>query len=261
AIFQPAEEVGEGAAEMVDAGAVDGVDSIVALHVAPDLPFGHLGIRFGVLTAYCQEIDVTIRGVGGHAARPHLTVDPIAAAAQFLTSVYQLMPRSLDARDPVVVSFGAISGGINCNVIPDRVILRGTLRTMGSASAERVRERLARIARGVAEATLAEIELTFTGETEAVHNDPSVTETCALAAREVVGAERVEEIPLPSMGAEDFSGYLDHTPGCMMRLGVAGGDETSHHLHSPHFDIDERALVVGAKVLAHSLIHLARHGS
>lgn len=258
AIFQPAEEVGEGAAEMVGAGAVDGVDAIVALHVAPDLPVGHVGVRFGVLTAYCQEIDVTIRGMGGHAARPHLTIDPIAAAAQFVMSVYQLMPRSLDARDPVVVSFGAIAGGTNSNVIPDRVILRGTLRTMGSASAERVRERLARIARGVAETTLAEIDLTFTGETGAVRNDPNVTKACAQAAREVVGSDRVEEILLPSMGGEDFSGYLDHTPGCMMRLGVAGGDETRHHLHSPHFDIDEQALILGAKILAHSLVYLAQ---
>jgi amidohydrolase len=257
-IFQPAEEVGEGAFEMVEAGAVADVEAIVALHVAPDLGVGRVALRHGVMTAFCQDILVEVRGRGGHAARPHLTIDPIAAAAQLVTAIYQALPRSIDARDPVVVSFGAIAGGSNSNVIPEHVFLRGTLRTMGRASAIRVRERLAQIARGIAEATRTEIDLAFGLENDAVVNDVRVSETCIRAAGEVVGAEKVENIPLPSMGAEDFSGYLDRTPGCLLRLGVAPNAEGGPPLHSPHFDIDERALAIGAKVLAHSAILLAQ---
>ncbi len=221
AIFQPAEEVGEGAAEMVAAGAVEGVDSIVALHVAPELVVGRVALRRGFATAYCQEIDVTIRGEAGHAARPHLTVDPIAAAAQFIGAVYQAMPRAFDSREPTVVSFGSIAGGSNANVIPDRVALRGTLRTMGRATAQKVRERLAQIAHGVAEASRAEVVLAFGSGTDSVINDLRVSDICAQAAGEVVGDDQVEFLALPSMGGEDFSGYLDHARGCMLRLGVA----------------------------------------
>ncbi|AGA29744.1 M20 metallopeptidase family protein [Singulisphaera acidiphila] len=257
AIFQPAEEVGEGALEMVSAGAIEGVRSIVALHVAPDLQVGRVALRRGVMTAFCQEFDVTVRGVGGHAARPHLTHDSIAASAQLVSAVYQLMPRSIDSRDPVVVSFGAIAGGTNSNVIPDRVHLRGTIRTLGRASAAKVRERLAQIARGVAEATLCFLDLSFGIETDAVVNDAHIADLCSQAAEEVVGIDQVEDIPLPSMGAEDFSGYLTRIPGCLLRLGVANGDRWPP-LHSPDFDIDERALVLGAKLLARSAVLLAR---
>ena len=209
------------------------------------------------MTAFCQEFEVTVRGVGGHAARPHLTYDSIAASAQFINSVYQLMPRSIDSRDSVVVSFGAIAGGTNSNVIPDRVHLRGTIRTMGRVTAAKVRERLGQIASGVASATLCFLDLSFGIETDAVVNDAHVTDLCRQAAEEVAGIDQVETIPLPSMGAEDFSGYLTRAPGCLFRLGVANGDRWPS-LHSPDFDIDERALVLGAKILARSAVLLAR---
>jgi amidohydrolase len=256
-LFQPAEEVGEGAAEMVSAGAVEQIDSIVALHVAPELLVGRVALRLGVMTAFCQEIDVAVRGAGGHAARPHLTRDPIAAAAQFVSAVYQSLPRAIDSRDPVVVSFGAIAGGSNSNVIPDRVVLRGTLRTLGRVTAGRARERLTQIAHGIAEATRTEIDLAFGRETDAVVNDPRVSERCIRAAEEVVGVGQVDDILQPSMGGEDFSGYLGQSPGCLLRLGVAEA-EPWPALHSARFDIDERALALGAKILARSAVLLAR---
>jgi len=256
AIFQPAEEVGEGAREMVEAGAVEGVDSILALHVAPDLPTGSLALRDGVMTAYCQAVQVTIRGLGGHGARPHLAHDPIAAAAQFLNLVYQSIPRFHNAHDPVVVSFGSIHGGNSPNVIPDLVQLNGTIRTLGSHSAEKVRERLSQIASGVTQTSHCPFEVTFDAATDAVENDPRVSKVCRTAAAEVVGPDQVKEIPVPSMGGEDFSGYLKRVPGCLLRLGVAG-DSTWPLLHSPHFDIDETAIALGARVLARSLVLLA----
>jgi amidohydrolase len=260
AIFQPAEEVGEGAEEMVAAGAVDNARAVVALHVDPDLAVGRVAQRSGVMTAFCSDLQVTVRGVGGHAARPNLSTDPIAAAVQFVATVYQLVPRSVDAREAAVVTFGAIHGGGSANVIPERVDLLGTVRTLSWTAAVRVEERLRQIGGGVAEATGTEIDIRLDRGTDAVVNDPAVTAVCALAAAEVVGPDHVLAIPLPSMGGEDFAAYLAHAPGCMMRLGVASDDRPRQSLHSAYFDVDERALAIGAKILARSVVLLSEQG-
>ncbi len=256
AVLQPAEEIGEGAFEMIAAGAMENVRAIAALHVDPDLESGQVAYRAGILTAHCQEIAITIKGMGGHAARPHLSVDQIGVAVGLINSIYQFVPRSLDSRDPTVITFGCIQGGTSANVIPEEVKLMGTIRTLSRAAAARLEDQVMRIARGYSEASGATIDVTFRRGTEAVTNDPAVTVTCVEAAREVVGAANVVEIPLPSMGGEDFSGYLKHAPGCLMRLGVAAADSPRHFLHSPLFDIDEHALMIGAKVLAHSVVLL-----
>jgi amidohydrolase len=259
AIFQPAEEVSEGALEMIEGGAVEDVRGIVALHVDPELSVGRIGHRTGPPTAACQEVRIGVRGVGGHGARPHLSVDPIAVAAQLVTMLYQVLPRSVDARDPSVVSFGCIRGGTSPNIIPDEVELQGTIRTFTDRAAAMVEERIAQVARGLATATRSEIEVTYRRSTEAVINDPEITAACVQAARQVAGAANVEEIRLPSMGGEDFSGYLKYVPGCLLRLGVASLDRPRHSLHSQHFDIDEAALALGARLLAHSVVLLSSH--
>jgi amidohydrolase len=257
AIFQPAEEVSEGAEEMIEAGAMEDVRSIVALHVDPELSVGRVGQRVGTLTAACQEVQVMIRGVGGHAARPHLSVDPIAVAAQFISSLYQFLPRSVDARDPSVMTFGCIRGGTSPNIIPEEVELLGTIRTLSDRAAAQVEERITQLARGLSTASRCTIDVVFRQGTAAVVNDPEVTAACVQAAGQVVGPSHVEEIRLPSMGGEDFSGYLKHARGCLLRLGVASLDRPRYALHSPHFDIDEGALAIGARVLAHSVVLLS----
>jgi amidohydrolase len=254
ALFQPAEETAEGANEMIAAGAVEGVRAIVAIHVDPDLPVGQVAERTGVMTAFCQDLQVMTRGVGGHAT------DPIAVAVQFVSAVYQFVPRSVDAREAAVVTFGMIRGGASPNVIPETVELRGTVRTLSWPAAAKVEKRLRQIGRGLAEASGTAVEVTLNRGSDAVVNDPIVTAICARAAAEVVGADHVVSIPLPSLGGEDFAAYLAHAPGCLLRLGVAGEDRRRHFLHSPHFDIDERALAIGARVLARSVVLLAEQG-
>ncbi|MEO6808753.1 MAG: amidohydrolase [Isosphaeraceae bacterium] len=256
-IFQPAEEVAEGAFEMVEAGAMEGVGAVIAFHVNPDREVGRIGGRVGALTAYCEELAVTIQGEGGHSARPHQCIDPIAAAAQFINLVYQAVPRSIDVRDPVVVTFGSIVGGVNANVIPNLVRLQGTIRTVSLATNAKVKERLVNLADSLALATGTRIHLDFRHPLEGVINDPDVTATFLRAAAEVIGADRIDTIPLPSMGGEDFAGYLTHAPGAMLRLGIATPGQPRHLLHTPLFDIDERALVLGAKVMARGVVLLA----
>ena len=142
AIFQPAEEVGEGAFEMIAAGAMENVRAVVALHVDPDTAAGRIAYRHGRSHRVLPGAAGRDQGQGGHAARPHQSVDPIGVASQFITSVYQFVPRSVDSRDPVVVTFGSIQGGTSANVIPEQVLLKGTIRTLSEAAAAQVGERI-----------------------------------------------------------------------------------------------------------------------
>jgi amidohydrolase len=257
-LFQPSEETAKGAFEMIDAGALEGVKNIIAYHVDPQLCVGHVAICSGPLTACCDELAVTIFGRGGHAARPHHTTDPIAVSTQFVQSVYQFIPRTIDSRMPAVVSFGTIRGGDASNVIPDKVELGGTIRTLSRNATDKVREKIRHIAHGLSEASGTDIEVRFLGGPDAVINDSEVTDVFALAAKEVVGKAAVNQIDLPSMGGEDFAGYLDHVPGALMRIGVAPPTGPETVLHSPTFDIDENALLIGAKIMARAVILLAR---
>ncbi len=258
AIFQPAEETGEGALEMIAEGAVENTRGLVAFHVDPERPVGQVGSRHGEMTACCQEFDVVIRGHGGHAARPHHSTDPIAAAVHFVSDVYQMVPRVVDSRVPVVVTFGVIRGGENPNVIPEQVLLRGTARTLTTEAGETVRRFLARLARCVGDITETTIEIEFYPGPDAVVNDPRVTDLLNRAAAEVVGSENVHHIPKPSMGGEDFAAYGKRVPISLMRLGVASSDVAEEFLHSPRFDIDERALSVGAKIMARAMVLMAK---
>jgi amidohydrolase len=242
---------------MIQYGALHGVRSVITLHVDPDRPVGRVGLREGAMTAACQDIDVRIRGKGGHAARPHQSNDPIAAAAYFINDVYRFVPRAVDSRDPVVVTFGVIHGGELPNVIPDEVLLRGTIRTLTRQAREEVKKLLERIRHGISEITATQIEFTFDDGIDGVHNDERLTKAMWQAATEVVGRDRVDHIPQPSMGAEDFATYLEHVPGCLLRLGVAAENRPRFGLHSPSFDLDEQALVIGAKILARTLVLLA----
>ena len=256
-LFQPAEETCEGARSMVEQGAIDDVDAILALHVDPERPTGEIGLRDGILTADCDEIDFDIRGQGGHAARPHHTIDPIATAAQLINALYQFVPRSIDSRDPAVFTVGKISGGYAHNVIPERVQLSGTLRAIGQDTRERIKERIREIAHGVSESSGARIIIEFSNSLGSVNNDPRINAVLTSAASSVLGGSGVKIIDKPSMGSEDFGVYLEKVPGAMMRLGCAKPDESSHFLHSPTFDIDERALVLGPRIILRAVLLLS----
>lgn len=254
AIFQPAEETCQGAMEMLGAGAVEGVGAIFGLHVDPTRPLGEIGIRSGVLTANCDELIVMIRGRGGHAARPHLTVDPIAAAVKLVSAIYQNMPRAQDSQDATVVSITEIHGGDTANSIPDCVRLRGTVRTLCREVRQASMDHLRRLAAGVQQITGADIDVQFGAGSPSVLNDPQLTDMLARAAALVVGQDGVAAIPRPSMGSEDFAFYLEHVPGAMMRLGCASPRCGQAGLHSPSFDLDEESLRIGAKVLARAAV-------
>ena len=253
-IFQPSEESGRGAREIVEFGALEGVQAIVALHVDPQTPVGRVGITPGPRTALCQDFSIQVRGRGGHGARPHLTVDPIATAAQLITLIYQDIPRQTDSRDPVVVSIGLISGGHSANVIPDTVALKGTIRSLSQAVGAQARQTLERVCAGLAGVSGAEILARFDPMLNGVTNDPRISTFCLSVARELLGTDQVSTDDRPSMGSEDFADYLSVVPGCMISLGVrpTGGKVTP--LHTNTFDIDEAALLLGAHLLTRVVV-------
>ncbi|MBI1355171.1 MAG: amidohydrolase [Acidobacteria bacterium] len=254
AVFQPAEETASGAYDMIEGGALDGVAAIFALHVDPSRPVGQVGVRDGAFTASCDWLEIVVRGQGGHAARPHESVDPIVAATQLIGALYAFVPRAVDSQEPAVLTIGRIQGGYSANVIPDQVELSGTLRTLSPAVRERVKQRIRELAHGLEQASGAQISVEFRRGLAGVYNDAAATAVVRRAARDALGPENVVEIPRPSMGGEDFAGYLERIPGAMFRLGVRSDRVGKEPLHSPLFDIDEAALAWGAKILARALI-------
>jgi amidohydrolase len=248
-IFQPAEETGDGAKAMMATGALEQVAAILAVHVDPTRRAGTIGVRSGPLTASCDDMRI-----GGHAARPHESNDPIAAAAELVSTIYQFIPRATDSQDAVVVSFGQIHGGQNNNVIPEEVMLEGTVRTLNRDVREKTVTHIRTLAHGIEQVTGATVEISFRRGSPSVQNDEELTELISQVATDVLGANNVTTMPRPSMGSEDFAYYLERVPGTMFRLGAAGENGTWPGLHTPTFDVDERCLGVGAKILARAVV-------
>lgn len=257
-IFQPAEETSRGARAMVAAGALAGVEAIVSLHVDPTRRVGTVGVRPGVFTASCDAMRIVVNGRGGHSARPHESTDPIAAAAQLISTFYQYIPRATDSQDAVVVSFGQIHGGQNANVIPEQVVLEGTVRTLDRKVREKTLAQIRVLAKGIEQVTGTKLEVCFERGTPSIYNNDELTKLVADVAFQLLGAENVVLLSRPSMGSEDFAIYLEHTRGTMFRLGAAGEDGPLPGLHTPTFDVDERCLVIGAKILARSVLQWAK---
>lgn len=257
-LFQPAEEEALGAHWLVEQGAVDDCRAVLAQHVDPDRQLGTVGIKYGMLTSHCDAIEIIIDGHGGHAARPHQTRDPVVAAAHLVTALYEFLPRFVDARDPVVFTVGKLSAGTLGNVIPGRAEIAASLRTLRQETRQRVQERIESIAHGVQEASGTTIHLRFHSSIDGVLNDRKCTAALEAASRRVLGDEAIQHIELSSMGAEDFSAYLTRVPGAMLRLGCAPPGFTAPHLHAPDFDIDERVLAIGTRILLSAALTLAK---
>ncbi len=257
-LYQHAEEVSPGgAAEMVSFGAVEGVDAILALHCDPELEVGRVGLREGHLTAAFDRFEIKILGKSGHGARPHHCTDPVRVATQVANALYQVPNQYFDSRDSVVLSIGSIHAGDSPNVIPEQVTMQGTIRTLSQETRSKMEPLLQKIIGGICMGHSASYELDIESGAPSVFNDSKVIGVVEDVAKSILGETGVYEIPLPSMGGEDFSYYLQHTPGAMFRLGTAGpGPRARHFLHSSKFDVDERAIGIGARILARSALEL-----
>jgi amidohydrolase len=257
-VFQPAEETSTGARSMINQGVLDGVEAIIALHVDPFIEVGRVGLRNGPLTSACKSFQVTIRGRSGHSARPYEAVDPIPAATTLVDLFYQLAPRSIDSRYPLALTVASIQAGNSFNAIPDEATLAGTLRAARLVDLESVQRRMDAVVSGTGQATGCDIELEFKHSCPATDNDPRLVQAIAVSADEALGAGSAEWLDVPSLGGEDFAYYQELIPGAIVRIGAALEDARARRpLHSSLFDVDERAIVAGGKLILASLLRLA----
>ena len=252
-LFQPAEEVAQGASWMVQDKAMDNVSAILSLHVFPSIPAGKVGIRYGALTAAADELDIIIVGESGHGARPHEAIDAIWIAAQVITTLQQAISRTQNPLRPVVLSIGQINGGRAPNVIADSVKLRGTVRSLHPETRANLPLWIEKIVGNVCASYGAQYEVNYRPGTPGVQNDLALSQLLQTAAEEAWGSDRVQVLTEPSLGAEDFSLYLEHAPGSMFRLGVGYEDRAINYpLHHPQFEVNESAIVTGVVTLAYS---------
>lgn len=252
-LFQPGEEKNPGGASyMIRDGALQNPvpQGIIGLHVHPGLPFGKLSFRKGRVMASADELYVTIKSSGGHAATPHQTVDTVLVAAQLITSLQSIISRNRNPQNPSVLSICSIHGGNTTNVIPSEVKLMGTFRAMDEEWRFKAHELMMLQAKGLAIATGAEIDFKVDVGYPTVDNEPVITEAAWKLADEYMGTENVEETEL-RMGAEDFGYYSQVIPGCFFRLGVRNESiDAIHNVHTPVFKVDEDAIAHGVGMMA-----------
>ncbi len=252
-IFQPAEEIAQGANWMRNEKVLDGVKALFGVHVYPDLSVGKIGIKSGTFTAAAAELEIDIIGNGGHGARPHEGIDSIWIAAKVISGLQEAISRRLDALKPVVISFGKISGGNAFNVIAERVKLLGTVRCLDSKLYEQLPQWIEAIVKNIAANYGAQACINFNSIAPPVYNDPELTNLLFACAKNFLEEDNIVYLENPSLGAEDFAFFLQDVPGTMFRLGVAG-ERGCAPLHSGLFSLDERSLELGIKILSHSIM-------
>jgi amidohydrolase len=260
-LFQPSEEVGDeegvsGAPRMIEDGAMEGVDMVIALHVDPATPVGDIHISDGPSSGGVDSWYGRIIGKGGHGAKPNETIDPFYLAAHVVIALNAIVSRRLHPFDPAVVSIGMLNGGFTQNVIPDRVDISGTLRYTGSTVQEQIQDEIRR-AFELVRPLGGTYELIFEVGSPPMINHPNASELIKAVATDLLGKEHVSAIP-KELSAEDFGAFTQIAPGAMFTLGTRiEGDQ--RYLHHPRLDLDERALPLGTAMLAEAVLRFLRN--
>lgn len=256
-LFQSAEEINAGAKQMIDQGALDGVDEIYGLHNLPTLSAGKFATRYGPLMGSVDRIEIFIEGKGGHGAIPDQSIDPVVCASAIVMGLQTAVSREISPFDPAVVTIGSLKAGDANNVIPHRAELTGTIRTFSPEVQVKMEERLRRIIEEIASAYRCKAELKYIEQTPVlVNHDLAVKHVEDTLVQQFAQPALVEAAP--TMAGEDFSIYLNHVPGCFFWLGSGPekGAEDRFGLHHPQFDINESCLAYGVSAMAE--IALAR---
>jgi amidohydrolase len=249
-IFQPAEEVPGGALDVLAAGGISSVDRVFALHCDPKLDVGKVGTRTGPITAACDKVKVKLAGPGGHTARPHLTADLVYALGKIITELPAALSRRADPRSGLSLVWGRVSAGSAPNAIPDVGVVEGTVRCLDDTAWHAVPVMLKELTESVAGAYGVTPELTYVRSVPPAVNEAVSTSMVAAAADRVLGPGALATAP-QSLGGEDFAWYLESIPGSLFRLGTRRpGSPDNIDIHQPMFDVDERCIAVGVKVMA-----------
>lgn len=261
-VFQPAEETGTGAREMMEAGfrkLSPANDIVVGLHVHPETPVGQVSLREGAMEAGADYLRIRIKGKGCHGAHPYQGVDPILTAAFLMTELQSVITRVNPAVKPAILTFGSIHGGKVCNVIPDQVELLGTLRVFHSECRELNLQAIRRITEQVCASMGAEGTVELLGGMLPICNDREVAEGIVKAAEEILGEGSVEFLEFPSPGSDDFAVFLEGTKGAQFFLGTGGAaEETRIGIHSGRNVFEEKSIAVGTAVLVQYVMNTLR---
>jgi len=252
-IFQPGEEKNPGGASLLIKEGVLGnpaPKAIFGLHVHPGLAFGKLSFRAGKVMASADELYITVKGKGGHAASPHLCIDPILIASHLIIALQQLVSRNNNPHNPTVLSITAFNGGTTTNVIPNEVKLKGTFRAMDEEWRFKAHELMRTLCTNLVQSMGGEIDLLIDVGYPSVYNNEALNELAIEKATAFMGTGNVEETE-KRMGAEDFGYYSQQIPGCFFRLGVMNTEKgITSNVHTPTFNIDERAIETGMGMMA-----------
>ncbi|MGB9789726.1 MAG: M20 metallopeptidase family protein [Thermotoga caldifontis] len=251
-VFQPSEErfPPGGALPMIEEGVLEDpkVDMAFGIHLWNALPVGTVGVRAGALLAAADEFRIVLKGKGGHGAYPHVCKDPVVTASELVLALQTLVSRNVDPLESAVVTVGKIQAGTAFNIIPETAVLEGTVRTLNERVRETIKQRMRQLVAGICTAYQMDFELDYKDGTAVLMNDPELTELVRRVAERVVGKDRVVEVP-PSMGGEDMSFFLQKVPGVFYLVGSANAEKgLDKPHHSPYYDIDEDALLVGVQM-------------
>lgn len=249
-ILQPAEEVGEGAAKVLESGALDGVRAIFGAHVDWRFSVGEVVATAGPLAASTDSFEVVFHGRGGHGARPQDTIDPVVGLADFIMTAQTLVSRRLDPALPGVVSVGAVEAGVAANVIPETSRCVGTIRATVPASRTLLCDELTRLAHAVAATHRLTATVTLSEGTPPLVNTARGAAWAQAAVSRVLGEQSLTTLATANMGGEDFAFYLERMDGCFMRVGTWREGRSRSGVHTPRFDPDEDALFVAGAILA-----------
>ena len=256
-IFQPAEETLSGAAAMIADGVLDNpmMDMILGFHNSPNLQTGLIGFHPVAVMASSDAFDITLKGRAGHAAHPHTAIDALVGAAQLVTALQTVISREIAPAIPAVLTLGQIEGGTARNVIAERVVLRGTARTLDAGAAKQVETSVRRIVAGVCSSLRLEYEIVWKRQVPVLQNDPRVLAAVLASARDALGSEHVIDMGAASMGSEDFAWFAERVPAAHLRIGSKiDGLETA--IHRANYDCNESAIPIGVRVLTRAVLDL-----
>ncbi|MBV9160090.1 MAG: amidohydrolase [Pseudonocardiales bacterium] len=252
-VFQPAEEEPGGALDVLAAGALDGIERIFGLHCDPRLQVGRIGTRVGAITSATDLLELRVTSPGGHTSRPHLTADLVYALGLVITGLPALLARRVDPRSGTVLTWGAVDAGEAFNTVPEKGVLRGTLRTSDQEVWVGSEVLVWELVSALLAPTGVGFDLDHRRGAPPVVNDAESTRLLCAGVEAALGQDALASTK-QSSGGEDFGWYLEHVPGSFARIGVWSGAGPMSDLHRPTFQLDERALPVGVRVLVHAAL-------
>jgi len=254
-IFQPAEEGEGGAKPMIEEGVLEGVDMIFGGHIERSHQVGEIGIKRGVHTAFTDAFDIRITGEGGHAARPHETIDAVIIASRIVLNIQTIISREIDPIHPAVITIGYVRAGSVNNAVAEKAVLKGTIRTTDESVRTQINDKIRKMASSLSIHYDADIKVSFKPGYPPIINQDYACDVAQQTAQKLLGKNAAISLPYPSLGGEDFSYYLQQVPGCFVRFGAAKDGHDRISSHSPGFDFDEDVLRVGAAYLSELVRH------